>query len=201
MPFPASSPAVLRLSGGRRGVGPRNRRADVYRLGRGLPRSRVCSLSLSGGGASVCLPAVVLSAELGLPGAEVAAAAAPTLQRPIKVLVLFLGVVAAVCGISNQEGARLDLLCFLSGVSVGELHVSFLLCFPLGSFFFRVGVHAGCGFVFRGGRRGLSWWLLADCWGPSAGLGSDLAELCSGTRRRWRSWVERMESLIADVPL
>jgi len=54
-PLPAAIPAVLRLSGGRSGVGegdgPRNRRAAVHRLGRCMPRSRVCSSSECGGGA------------------------------------------------------------------------------------------------------------------------------------------------------
>ena len=54
-PLPAAIPAVLRLSGGRSGVGegdgPRNRRAAVHRLGRCMPRSRVCSSSECGSGA------------------------------------------------------------------------------------------------------------------------------------------------------
>ena len=53
--MPAAISAVLRLSGGRSGVGegdgPRNRRAAVHRLGRCMPRSRVCSSSECGGGA------------------------------------------------------------------------------------------------------------------------------------------------------
>jgi len=50
--LPAAISAVLRLSGGRSGVGegdgPRNRRTAVHRLGRCMPRSRVCSSSKCG---------------------------------------------------------------------------------------------------------------------------------------------------------
>ena len=58
------------LSDGRIGVreggGPRNQRANVYRLGRALSRPRFCSSSVFDGGARVCSPSIDGAARLSV---------------------------------------------------------------------------------------------------------------------------------------
>jgi len=221
----AISPAPL-LSGGRSGVGegggPRNRRADVYRLGCRFPRSRFGSPSLLGGGARSSLPACV-----GRASSAGSGACCGPLRRQIS---FSAGGVGGSCisGVGAFALRRAEVFCPLlfsggvDGVAVGHadvglryvlarVHLSRLgldfLCSPVccwGSFLFQVGmVFVDGGFVFRVGRFVVPWWPTADCVrrGWISGfllLLFGLFESCFGSQRRRRSLVVRGGSWMAD---